>query len=433
MKLNYTSLQHPVDPVERPLEAGGAAPNVGDGRSWSCRCTGTWRPRPGRRPGIARGQGRLRADRRRRAAGSLSRDVAELRERGLLCGHITAAPAYGGEHEAISVAGALDAAANRLGWDAALAGPGPGDHRLRDAPRPRRHRRPRQRPRRARAGPADPALARASPSADPRERHRGVSHHTLTVMQLLLGAVEVPVPAGEPVPIAILADGLRLAPPPARRAGRPRRLRGHRPAGEDDGARDRGGPALLRRAPLAGGRCLAPQGMSAARREPPGHGHRDPAVRQPRRRAGGRRAALRGPRPRLPLLPGARARPLAQHAQRVPHRPAPVRRVPRRARDRRAEGPAGRDRRLPRRPGDRKRAPGLLGGDDPPQGRLPALLLQAPAPRRADRRGPDRGAERAAARQEAAPGPQLRRGAEAAGGAARRASRRRSATGRCSR
>ena len=58
--------------------------------------------------------------------GSLSRDVAELRERGLLCGHVTAAPAYGGEHEALSVAGALDAAADSLGWDAVLAGPGPG-------------------------------------------------------------------------------------------------------------------------------------------------------------------------------------------------------------------------------------------------------------------------------------------------------------------
>ena len=31
--------------------------------------------------------------------------------RGILCGHITAAPAYGGEQEALSVAGALDAAA----------------------------------------------------------------------------------------------------------------------------------------------------------------------------------------------------------------------------------------------------------------------------------------------------------------------------------
>ena len=31
-----------------------------------------------------------------------------------------------GEHEAISVAGALDAAANGLDWDAVIAGPGPG-------------------------------------------------------------------------------------------------------------------------------------------------------------------------------------------------------------------------------------------------------------------------------------------------------------------
>jgi hypothetical protein len=43
-------------------------------------------------------------------------------------------------------------------------------------------------------------------SADPRERHRGVSHHTLTVMSMLLAAVEVPVPAGEAVPIAVLAE-----------------------------------------------------------------------------------------------------------------------------------------------------------------------------------------------------------------------------------
>ena len=52
-----------------------------------------------------------------------------------------------------------------------------------------------------------------------------------------------------------------------------------------------------------------------------------------------------------------------------------------------------RRRRVPRRAGDRQRPPALLGGDDPPQGRLPALLLQAPAPRGADRRGPDRRAE----------------------------------------
>ena len=32
--------------------------------------------------------------------------------------------------------------------------------------------------------------------ADPRPRHRGVSHHTATVLGLLLGGVEIPVPEG---------------------------------------------------------------------------------------------------------------------------------------------------------------------------------------------------------------------------------------------
>ncbi len=128
--------------------------------------------------------------------GSFSRDVAMLRERGLLCGHVTAAPAYGGEHEALSVAGALDAAAQRLGWDAALVGPGPGiigsETRLGHGGM-------------AALDSAHAALALGMPTlisprlsaADPRERHRGVSHHTLTVLDLLLAPVEIAVPEGE--------------------------------------------------------------------------------------------------------------------------------------------------------------------------------------------------------------------------------------------
>jgi hypothetical protein len=49
-------------------------------------------------------------------------------------------------------------------------------------------------------------LAPRLSGADARERHRGVSHHTLTVMQLVLGAVEVPVPAGEAVTTAVLVE-----------------------------------------------------------------------------------------------------------------------------------------------------------------------------------------------------------------------------------
>ena len=205
MKLNYSSLQHAVEPVEGcnvlgsqesrktlhpvlvlPLH-GHLAP-----AAWAA-AQGS----PALKVGYVQTSGGA-------LPGSLSRDVAELRERGLLCGHITAAPVYGGEHEAISVAGALDAATQRLGWDAVIAGPGPGiigsDTRL------------------GHGGLAALDTAHASlalglstllsprlSSADTRDRHKPVSHHTLTVLQLLLGAVEIPVPSNEPVPIAILA------------------------------------------------------------------------------------------------------------------------------------------------------------------------------------------------------------------------------------
>lgn len=127
--------------------------------------------------------------------GSLSRDVKQLRERGLLCGHITAAPAYGGEHEALSVVGALDAA-DSLDWDAILVGPGPG---IIGSDTAYGH-----------GGMASLDNAHAalslglrtilSPrlsSADHRDRHRGLSHHTRTVLDLLLASVEVAIPEGE--------------------------------------------------------------------------------------------------------------------------------------------------------------------------------------------------------------------------------------------
>lgn len=212
IKLNYTSLQHPVTPVELPVRfipdmARKSAPEPPEGRvpvlvlplhghlapaAWAAA-----QASPGLQVGyVQTGGGAL--------PGSLSRDVAELRERDLLCGHITAAPAYGGEHEAISVVGAIDAAAHKLKWDAVIAGPGPGiigsDTRLGHGGL-------------TALDSAHASLALGLPTllsprlsaADPRERHRPVSHHTLTVLQLLLGAVEIPVPANEPVPIAVLA------------------------------------------------------------------------------------------------------------------------------------------------------------------------------------------------------------------------------------
>jgi Protein of unknown function (DUF3866) len=202
MKLNYSSLQHPVEPVERPLGEvrGGSSIPVLVLPLHGHLAPTAWaaaQASPGLKLGYVQTAGGA-------LPGSFSRDVTQLRERGLLCDQIAAAPAYGGEREALSVAGALDAAANRLGWDAVVAGPGPGiigsetwlGHGGIAA-----------------LDTAHAALALGmrtllSPrlsAADPRERHRSVSHHTLTVMRLLLAGVEVPVPTGEPVATAVLA------------------------------------------------------------------------------------------------------------------------------------------------------------------------------------------------------------------------------------
>jgi hypothetical protein len=122
--------------------------------------------------------------------------VAALRERGLLCGHITAAPAYGGEREALSVAGALHGAA-AAGWEAAIVGPGPG---IIGSETSYGH------GGMAALDNAHAALSLRLPtllsprlsSADPRERHRGVSHHTLTVAATLLAPVRIPIPQDRP-------------------------------------------------------------------------------------------------------------------------------------------------------------------------------------------------------------------------------------------
>jgi hypothetical protein len=213
MKLNYSSLQHPVEPVEIPLfetrhgdekgtaGAAGASLPVLVLPLHAHLAPAAWAAAQGGQPprvGYVQTAGGA-------LPGTFSRDVATLRERGLLCGHITVAPAYGGEREALSVAGALDAAAHALDWEAVLVGPGPGiigsDTRLGHGGM-------------AALDSAHAAMALGLPAllsprlsaADERERHRPVSHHTLTVLRMLLGPVEVPVPAGNPVVAARLAD-----------------------------------------------------------------------------------------------------------------------------------------------------------------------------------------------------------------------------------
>jgi Protein of unknown function (DUF3866) len=254
IKLNYTSLQHPVEPVERPSRDPSAAMPILVLPLHGHLAPAAWaaaQARPGLKLGYVQTAGGA-------LPGSLSRDVVELRERGLLCGHVTASPAYGGEREALSVAGALDAAADELGWDVALVGPGPGmigsgtalGHGGMAA-----------------LDSAHAALALGLPtllsprlsSADPRDRHRTVSHHTLTVMGMLLAPVEVAVPAGEPVATAVLAEAAgwrhRLREAPAdlagyAAAGLPARTMG----------RDLAEDPLFFAAPLAAGAALRGKG-----------------------------------------------------------------------------------------------------------------------------------------------------------------------------
>ncbi len=204
MKLNYTSLQHAISPVEglelnipidRPvavLALHGQLAGVAFALNQA---------RPGARLGYVQ-----------TAGGALpghSRIVRTLRERGLLCDFVTAGPAYGGEAEAVTTIGALHHGLTIEGWDAAVCGPGPGilgsasalGHGGMEALDSAHA---------AQALGCPVALCARMSSGDPRERHIGVSHHTRTVARLLLARVTIAVPAGEdPVPPELIGHEIR--------------------------------------------------------------------------------------------------------------------------------------------------------------------------------------------------------------------------------
>ena len=202
MKLNYTSLQHAVSPVEEgDADATTPAPALPIGipaavlalhgqlapLAWAFRQAG------GGRLGYVQTAGGA-------LPGGHSCVVRELRDGGLLVEHLTAGSAFGGaDGEAITTAAALHHGLTQLGWDAAVAGPGPGilgsgsalGHGGLQA-----------------LDCAHTALALGCPtllvarmsSTDLRARHRGISHHTRTVLELLLAPVAVALPAGERPP-----------------------------------------------------------------------------------------------------------------------------------------------------------------------------------------------------------------------------------------
>ena len=194
MKLNYTSLQHPVRTIERkagteredpvPVLAIGLHGHLAPA-AWAAGQAAEGRdPGPLRIGYIQTGGGAL--------PGSFSRDVSDLLERGLLAGHVTAGPAFGGAEEAITLVGAIDAASS-LGWDAVIAGPGPGilgsetafghgGMAALDV---------------IHCGLALGAPVLLSPRlsvGDQRPRHQGLSHHSRAVLDLALGPVILPMP-----------------------------------------------------------------------------------------------------------------------------------------------------------------------------------------------------------------------------------------------
>jgi hypothetical protein len=121
--------------------------------------------------------------------------VRELRGRGLLDGHLTAGPAFGGEGEALTTIGALNHGLDELGWDAAVCGPGPGivgsgsalghgGMAALDSTHA------------ALALGCKTVLVARMSQSDPRPRHEGISHHTRTVLELVLAPVSVALPVG---------------------------------------------------------------------------------------------------------------------------------------------------------------------------------------------------------------------------------------------
>jgi hypothetical protein len=191
MKLNYTSLQHAVLPAEgRELRTPLGRP-VGVFQLHGQLAPVAW--------ALAQARAHLAVGYVQTAGGALpggmSDTVRQLLRRGLLAGHTTAGAAYGGGQEAITTAGAIHDGLAEEGWDVALVGPGPGILGSGSAlghggivALDSTHA--------ALALGCRTVLTARMSSGDPRERHRGLSHHTRTVLELLLKPVTLAVPPG---------------------------------------------------------------------------------------------------------------------------------------------------------------------------------------------------------------------------------------------
>jgi hypothetical protein len=141
-----------------------------------------------------------------------SRTIAGLREAGWLAATITTGQAFGGDLEAVTVHSGLLTAKHAVGADVAIVAQGPGNlgtgtkwgysgvaagEAVNAAAALHGH----------------PVASLRISFADPRDRHRGVSHHSLTAYgRVALARADVPVPAlPEPQAARVAADIAPLA------------------------------------------------------------------------------------------------------------------------------------------------------------------------------------------------------------------------------
>ena len=200
MKLNYTSLQHAVVPLEQG-DPGTAPPPpqlpltrpvavLALHGQLAALAWAFGRAREGGRLGYVQTVGGA-------LPGGHSCVVRDLREQGLLAGHVTAGAAFGGaDGDSVTTVAALHHGLTELGWDAAVAGPGPGilgscstlghgGMQALDSAHA------------ALALGCRALLVARMSSSDARPRHQGLSHHTRAVLDLLLAPVNVALPDGQ--------------------------------------------------------------------------------------------------------------------------------------------------------------------------------------------------------------------------------------------
>lgn len=124
---------------------------------------------------------------------AFSRSVAALRDAGLIDATITAGQAFGGDLEAVTLHGALAAARAVCGADLAIVAMGPGNlgtgsrwgFALMEVAAVVNA---------VAAMGGRPIVAPRLSFADARDRHRGLSHHTVTALEVMLARAEVALP-----------------------------------------------------------------------------------------------------------------------------------------------------------------------------------------------------------------------------------------------